>query len=344
MTASSSKRWAAFFALVFLAGGCRVEGRIQTGRPVSMNPCNLVGLERAQDVLGASLYQQLDVRLSSEGPAEFGPCYYQTKSLGDSPELAVRLDKETRADTKENFSSGEFKPLKGLGRDARYLYINDEDPLDATRLLALSSQGAKLTLILSMVNADEKSLLTKARSLATPALARMEKLFPGSEKPPREEPPIPICSTVGSEAMAEIYRTFWSLPPGKSLLLAEAEFFGGPESVGSGPVGGGWVCDADIAPHDSEVYHPHVGWWVSKGIAPAEPLPGSAQVSRLGAAAFSRMVDEGWYYGGKSLMLTVFSKEGRHFEVEVLIDEVVNESVAKSVATAVAQKILSQLP
>jgi hypothetical protein len=333
----------AIVAMVFLASGCKIQSRIQEGQKVSMDPCKVVGLDKVQAVLGVPMFQSLALGPESEGNVQFGRCFYGARSLEVSPQLNVWVDNETSDNTRQFDFLGEFKVLKGLGREARYQFVNGDDPLDTLRLVALSEKGARLTLFLITVDAEEQSLLAKARSMAVPALARMEKTFPGTEKPPpSDEPPTPICSAIGTEAMIQIYKPFWSPPAGKSIVLTEAEFFGGPESIGGGPVGGGWVCHADIDSGE-EVYHPHTGWSISKASPPPDPIPGSQRVRGLGASAFSWVDDSGWHFGEKSLMLSVFSKSGKYIEVEVSLDGT-KESAAKSVATRVAELIIAKLP
>jgi hypothetical protein len=309
-----------------------------------MDPCKLVGLEKAQAVLGISMFQRLPVGRTIEGDGRFGDCFYEPLASEEGPELRVGVHGVTLQESQVE-SNNEYKFLKGLGRDARYRYRSEASSRDELDLVALSTKGVQVTIGLSMANTDERLILGKARSLVVPALARMEKVFPGSETPPRDEPPVPICSTVGEEAMREIYRSFWTPPEGVSITFIEAEFFGGPERIGSSPVGGGWVCRADFSePHSNGAYHPHTAWWISKASPPSEPLPGSRPVRHLGASAFFRVVDEGWYFGDKSLVLSVFSKRGKYLEVQVLLEEGTDESMATSVARAIAEKILTKLP
>jgi hypothetical protein len=331
----------AIVALALLASGCRVVGRIQEGQKVSMDPCKLIGLDKAQSVMGAPMYQQLNVPINEDGQPSFGGCSYQFSGSYEWTNLQVEVSDTTRSTIR---GANLPKSLRNLGREARYEYDKPDSPDFHGRLFlaALTDKGALLELMLWLKGGDEPSLLSKARSLAGPAIARMEKVFPGNETPPNDPPPIPVCSVVGSEGMIEIYKSFWSPPNGKSILLSEQLSIGGPEGPGAGPVGGGWLCDTDMSPHDG--FHPHTVWWINRANPPAEPLPGSVRVPRLGAAASSRVVDQGWYFGGRAFMLSVLTKGGRHFEVEVFLDEVVNEAAAKSVATAVAQKILSRLP
>lgn len=339
---SQSRLGAVVVILTLMGSGCKVVGAIKEGQKVSMDPCKVVGLDKVQAVLGVPMFQSLVVGPEPEGNAEFGRCDYGARSLEVSPQLNVWVDNETSDNTRQFEFLGEFKVLRGLGREARYQFVNGDDPLDTLRLVALSEKGARLTLFVSTVDAEEQSLLAKARSMAVRALDRMEKTFPGTEKPPRDAPPVPICSSVGAETMIEIYKPFWSPPAGKSIVLTEAEFFGGPESIGRGPVGGGWVCHADIDSGE-EVYHPHTGWLISKATPPPDPIPGSQRVRGLGASAFSWVDDSGWHFGEKSLMLSVFSRGGKYVEVEVSLDGT-EESVAKSVATRVAEKIIAKLP
>ena len=329
---------------VLLASGCRVQGRIQEGRKVSMDPCKLVGLDKAQSVMGAPMYQQLDVGYTREGQPYFDECRYQFSGSYEWPNLVVEVADETHSAIR---NTNLTEPLRGLGREARYRH-DEFEPFGTLNLEVLSDKGASLSLSLRLKNSDEPTLLSKARSLAGPAVEAIERQFPATEKPPTDEPPIPVCSSVGgSEGMIEIYKPFWTPPAGKSILLSEELNIGGPEGAGAGPVGGGWLCDADIDPHvyggAGEVYHPHARWWISKATPPAEPLPGSKRVQRLGATAFSRVVDASWYYGGKSLELSVFSKGGKHFEVEVSLSET-EESVGENVARGVAERILANLP
>jgi len=338
-----SRFGSAVIAVALLASACRVVGGIEAGRKVSINPCDLVSLEKAESVLQASLFQQLAVSHSRDKPAAMGQCVFGPRSSGEGPTLSVLVEGTTVGELPTSDGS---QTVRGVGREARYRYIDGDEPNKALRLLALTDKGAKLTFLLSDAAADGESLLEKTRAIAAPAVAKAEQLFPGTAQPPRDDPPVPICEVVGQEKMVEIYGGFWQPPAGKSLVLIESEFFGGSEVSGFGPVGGGWACRSDVEPHvyggAGEDYHPHTAWWISKS-RPAEPDQGSQPVRRLGASATFKVVDESWYFGSRSFVLSVVSNGGHHLEVDVDLTEM-DDSVGRDVALAVAGRLLERLP
>lgn len=330
-----------------------------------MDPCNVVDFEKVQAAMGIPLFQQLIVDYPSDGEAEFGACVYGSDTEDGVAEgmaptgqgITLSIANITNGDTAHNLLDdtaghqpgvgGPVKELEKVGREARYRFrtVESRRILD---IVALTEKGAMLHLRMIKAGADESGLLVKARSLVSPAVKRMEEIFPGNEKPPREEPPVPVCSIVDSNMMLEVYKGFWAPPPGKTIGLTEGENrVGGPSKIGKGPVGGGWVCSADIAPHsygENEAFHPHVTWWISKATPSAEEASaGRQRVRGLGASSVWK-VGQAWYCcGPRALNLSVFTKGGRHFEVEVDLTEM-EEAAGLAIAKAVAEKMLAKLP
>ncbi|MBW3590042.1 MAG: hypothetical protein KY429_11545 [Actinobacteria bacterium] len=319
-----------------------------------MNPCNLVDFEDVQAAMGIPLYQQLTVNYPSVGEGEFGSCVYGSDTEDD---VYLNVDDVTRGDashitldenTEQRPGVGPVIELEGIGRETRYRFRTFESRriLD---VVALTEKGAKLHLRMDRTDVDESELLAKARSMVVPAVRRMERIFPGNEKPPREEPPVPVCSIVDSNVMLEIYKGFWAPPPGKTIGLAEEARIGGPPKMGKGPVGGGWVCSADIAPHiydmeAAEVFHPHVTWWISKATPSAEEASAGRQRLRgLGALSVWKVGQSWWCCGDRALNLSVFTKGGKHFEVEVDLDKM-EDATGLAIAKAIAEKMLAKLP
>lgn len=321
-----------------------------------MDPCKLVGIDKAQSVMGGQMWERVQVSYSDKGQAVSAGCAYQFLDLNAVPRIAdiatrenlsISVSSETRAELPQSFrfflEAGPLdkptKPVEELGRETRYAFAQDSQ-LMTLRLVALSSKGAHMTLNLRMRSGDERQLLSKARSIAAPAVANIEKLFPGTWKPSREDPPIPICSIVGVAGMKEIYANIMTTPPGVSWITYEEEYFGGPSEEGSGPVGGGWICGAewDSGPPTGPP-EPVTAWWISKSSPSLEQTSGQS-VRGLGAAAFWKAA--GWWWGEPAGTLTVFTKEGRHLQVEVGLDQI-GEDSGKRVATEVAKRILAQL-
>jgi hypothetical protein len=350
------------------ASGCRVVGEVETGRAVSINPCKLVGSKRAQAVMGGPVFAQLSVRTSPEGPA-FAQCdyvYAQTYRNIMCCTLSVSVADEIQQDTRSvhlgefdnrtmSWTSDDSLPIKtidGLGREARYRYfaagsLPHGSPATKLAIVVLTTLGAKLEMWMTAKAGSERVLLAKVRSAAVPALGRLEKLPLVDEQPPHDVPPVPICSAVDVPALLQIYESFysWTQPVGGNVTLTEmSESFGGPSATGAGPVGGGWGCDADLDPHtvgnEPETYHPHAAWWISKSKPSSALPPGGQPVRGVGASAY--FTDAAWYFGEKSVTLSVFTGGGRHFDVEVLVDKS-GEAVAKRTATAIAQKILVEI-
>ena len=368
MTLSGTKRNTArlgstILCLVLLAAGCKVVSAIQEGQKVSMNPCNLVDFEAVQSAMGIPLYQQLIVRYPSDGEAEFGSCVYGADAeatagsawLLTEDGVDMHVDDVSRDDTShitlddkagEEPRLGPVKELKKVGREARYRFRTFESRriLD---IVALTEKGAKLHLRMVKTGADESGLLTKARALVAPAVKRMEEIFPGNDKPPREEPPVPVCSIVDSNMMSELYKGLWTPEPGTTIDLTEDEArVGGPSKIGKGPVGGGWMCHADGVPlgENEESLHPHVAWWISKATPSAEESAvGRQRLRGLGASSVWNVGQTWWCCGPRSLTLSVFTKGGRHFEVEVDLTKM-EEATGLAIAKAVAEKMLAKLP
>lgn len=348
------------------ASGCTVVGEIEVGRFVSINPCKLVGSKRAEAVMGAPVVERLHVGYSRLGRASFSGCEYLYRDVRQGLhgadqcppscwldiDVADETEKETRAVEfgEFDFKAGAWsakrlpiKPIDDLGREARYRFW-DNPRSKRLGLLVLTTKGVRLFVSISVRQGDERTLLRKARSVVVPALTRMEELSLGAERPPRDVPPAPICSFVRVPALLQIYRSFWTPPPGKTIVLEEGELFGGLSTTGSGPVGGGWTCAADLDPHiyighTPEVYHPHVAWWISK-VKPSSALPpGARSVPGVGASAY--FTKAAWQYGD-SVTLSVFTTGGRHFDVEVDVTKI-GETVAERTATAIAKEILVKL-
>ncbi|MBW3590044.1 MAG: hypothetical protein KY429_11555 [Actinobacteria bacterium] len=342
------------FVLALVTSGCTIRNRIQEGQRVSLDPCNLVSLEKVQSVMGGPIYQMLDVRYTPEGEPFFEDCAYMFPDAPQEGLLILELLPETYKDARdihvgEGGADESAKPLKDLGREARYRSRKDESSASLD-LVVLSSKGAKLGISITLPNADEPSLLAKARALATPALARIEKMFPGTESPPTDKGPIPVCLSVGPEGLAEIYKPLWPPASPEAVGFQEELQVGGPPKAGFGPVGGGWICEGYPDPPNrvrGDDLPPGFVWWISKVTPPAEAPAGSQQLRGLGAAAFWR-VDDGWWYSRfppRSGTLTVFTKGGHHLEVEVSLKEgKVDESLAKGLATAAAERIVAKLP
>ena len=347
----SSKRALALvsLALFAFASACRVVRTIEEGRPVAMNPCNVLSGRAVESAVGGTAIRQLQTNFDAGGKPEFGPCHYQRPGTEFGWNVSVDIDPATRNHTRKGVlgpSGG--KPQDGLGREARSGFSRWEDSpivpeMGGTSelwIVAITEQGAKLTLGLREMNASEQSLLEKARALAGPALARMEERFPGNDRPPRDVPPIPVCDSVDDVSAKQIFEVFAALPVGESVRLSEQESFGGPSEAGSGPSLSRWICWADLEPHTTKEVHPHIAWWISKGTPPSE-LSGE-RLRGLGASSAWRL--GGSYWGEPAGTLSVITSGGRHLEIEVAFLDKLGEATGLEIAKRTAQKLLERLP
>ncbi|MEO7804836.1 MAG: hypothetical protein ABIS18_11120 [Actinomycetota bacterium] len=332
-------------AVVFVvaASGCgmvKVSQRIEEGQEVSINPCNVITLEQAAKIVGGPVVQVLNLYRSPE--PRFSGCEYVQDGPASGGKVTLFVGRKATTDVGSPFVGTGVKvnQISNLGREAQYSYNTASQTL---YLSALTDRGAKLEMNVSGVPKAEQLLLEPIKDAVQSAMAKMEKVFPGKDSPPREEPPFPPCSIVTEAELLTMLKGKWAPVANERIVFAESEQMGGLTRLGEGPIGGGWKCDIDVNEH-RENPHYHFYWSISKQTPPESLLAASGErLKGLGAAAYWRK--SSWYYGDdEGATLSVLTKGGRHFEVETMFEKEIDEPLTRQIAVDLARRLLTKLP
>jgi hypothetical protein len=198
--------------------------------------------------------------------------------------------------------------------------------------LVLTERGVPLEMSLDATRGTEQTQLATMTALARPAVRRIDAIFPGKDRPPREKPPVPVCSLLTEADFRELRPTIVGSPPKADTF--EVEYLGGNHRVGKGPVGGGWLCDSE-----NDLDYP--AWWLSKKTpSPAALLASGERVPGIGKVAVW-LRRPGWWLGS-NVTLSVLTVAGHHLEIEVAGDD--GLASRRRVAVAAARKALTRLP
>jgi hypothetical protein len=199
-------------------------------------------------------------------------------------------------------------------------------------VVALTARRVELVLNLDARRGTEQTQLATMTALARTAIGRIEAMFPGNDKPPRERPPVPVCSLLTEADFHELRPP--SGTPAPAVDVFEVQYFGGNNRIGAGPVGGGWLCDSF-----NKAGYP--AWWLSKKAPPRSALlAGGEPVAGIGNAAVW-LRRPGWWLES-DVTLSILTTGGHHLEIEVEGDDDV--ASRRRVAVAAARKALTRLP